>query len=297
MRPYGLRDDQWDRIKNLLPNRPGTVGVTPTNNRLFVEAVLHRCRTGIPWRDLPERCGELEGIRPRLSRWAVDGVRDQVSRLLAADADNECTVIDSTIVPAHQHNAVPKKDGTDQMIERAPWTEHQNPYPGRPTGTLAASSDRWRGPWSRGRGQTPAGYAVPVFCSPIRPFDTDERVIKRRTAAGKTVVNPSKANHRQPRKYARNMHAARRLIENLVPKLKQLHPPVTFSRPPPLTPDSRFYSAASLSSSSSLGVTINAFVMMPDWSRTLASTASAISGCSRKNCLAFSRPWPTRWLA
>ena len=28
MRRYGLRDDQWERIKNLLPGREGTVGVT-----------------------------------------------------------------------------------------------------------------------------------------------------------------------------------------------------------------------------------------------------------------------------
>src|ERR1700676_4578879 len=30
MRRYGLRDDQWDQIKNLLPGRAGTVGVTAT---------------------------------------------------------------------------------------------------------------------------------------------------------------------------------------------------------------------------------------------------------------------------
>ena len=40
MRRYALRDDQWDRIKDLLPGREGHVGVTATDNRLFVEAVL-----------------------------------------------------------------------------------------------------------------------------------------------------------------------------------------------------------------------------------------------------------------
>ena len=34
MRRYALRDDQWDRIKNMLPSRPGTVGVTAKDNRL-----------------------------------------------------------------------------------------------------------------------------------------------------------------------------------------------------------------------------------------------------------------------
>jgi transposase len=46
---YGLRDDQWERIKDLLPGE-GCVGVTARDNRLFVEAVLYRYRVGIPWR-------------------------------------------------------------------------------------------------------------------------------------------------------------------------------------------------------------------------------------------------------
>ncbi|BAK84274.1 transposase [Komagataeibacter medellinensis NBRC 3288] len=47
-----LRDDQWERIKDLLPGREGHVGGTAADNRLFVEAVLYRYRAGIPWRDL-----------------------------------------------------------------------------------------------------------------------------------------------------------------------------------------------------------------------------------------------------
>ena len=41
MRRYGLRDDQWDRIMNLLLGGSGTVEVTASDNRLFVEAVNH----------------------------------------------------------------------------------------------------------------------------------------------------------------------------------------------------------------------------------------------------------------
>jgi Putative transposase of IS4/5 family (DUF4096) len=54
MRRYGIRDDQWERIRDLLPGQEGHVGVTAADNRLFVEAVLYRYRTGMPWRDLPE---------------------------------------------------------------------------------------------------------------------------------------------------------------------------------------------------------------------------------------------------
>ena len=47
MRRYALRDDQWDRIKDILPGREGHVGGTAADNRLFVEAVLFRFRAGV----------------------------------------------------------------------------------------------------------------------------------------------------------------------------------------------------------------------------------------------------------
>ena len=79
MRRHALRDDQWDRIRDLLPGREGTVGVTDQDNRRFVEAVLYRYRTGMPWCDLPERFGDGVKVHRRFSRWAKSGVWDGVS--------------------------------------------------------------------------------------------------------------------------------------------------------------------------------------------------------------------------
>lgn len=109
MRRYGLRDDQWERIRDLLPGREGHVGVTAADNRLFVEAVLYRFRAGIPWRDLPERFGDGVKVHRRFSRWAEAGVWERVFQHLASDADNEYAMIDSTIVRAHQHSAGAQK--------------------------------------------------------------------------------------------------------------------------------------------------------------------------------------------
>src|ERR1700693_1700309 len=109
MRRFGLRDDQWERIEDLLPGREGSVGVTAADNRLFVEAVLYRYRTGMPWRDLPERFGDGVKVHRHFSRWAKSGVWERVFQYLAADADNEYAMIDSTIVRAHQHSAGAKK--------------------------------------------------------------------------------------------------------------------------------------------------------------------------------------------
>src|SRR5208337_3150667 len=106
---YGLRTDQWERIARLLPGREGDVGVTAKDNRLFVDAVLYRYRAGIPWRDLTERFGDWKNVHRRFSRWAKTGVWERVFFHLAADADNEYAMIDSTIVRAHQHSAGAKK--------------------------------------------------------------------------------------------------------------------------------------------------------------------------------------------
>jgi transposase len=75
---YALRDDQWIRIKDFLPGREGHVGGTADDNRLFVDAVLYRYRTGIPWRDLPDRYGYWKTVYRRYRRWCESGVFTRV---------------------------------------------------------------------------------------------------------------------------------------------------------------------------------------------------------------------------
>ena len=109
MERFGLRNDQWERIKDVLPGREGHVGGTAEDNRLFVEAVLYRFRTGCPWRDLPARFGDFKTVHQRFSRWAKSGVFEHIFKLLSSDHDNEYMMIDATIVRAHQHSAGARK--------------------------------------------------------------------------------------------------------------------------------------------------------------------------------------------
>src|SRR6476661_4835853 len=95
MQRFGLRDDQWERIKDFLPGREGHVGGTAVDNRLFVDAVLYRYRTGIPWRDLPVRFGDWKVVHQRFGRWAKSGVFERIFKLLASDPDNEYMMIDA----------------------------------------------------------------------------------------------------------------------------------------------------------------------------------------------------------
>ena len=54
---HAISDADWDRIKDLLPGRPGQPGWRAADNRRFIDAVLWIARTGAPWRDLPDRFG------------------------------------------------------------------------------------------------------------------------------------------------------------------------------------------------------------------------------------------------
>jgi len=79
--------------------------MTAKDNRLFVEAILYRYKTGIPWRDLPERFGDFRVVHTRFSRWSKKGVWERVFNLLSEASDNEYAMLDATIVKAHQHSA------------------------------------------------------------------------------------------------------------------------------------------------------------------------------------------------
>jgi transposase len=109
MQRYALRDDQFTKIEGFLPGRAGHVGGTATDNRLFVDAVIYRYRTGIPWRDLPERYGDWKPTHKRFRRWCESGVFARILDTLALDADAEYMSIDSTSVRAHQHSAGAQK--------------------------------------------------------------------------------------------------------------------------------------------------------------------------------------------
>ena len=102
-RRHALRDDQWERIKDILPGKPSDVGVTAKDNRLFVEAVLYRYKTGIPWRDLPERFGDFRVIHTRFSRWSKKGVWEQVFNQLAEQSDNKYAMLDAVIPPINKN--------------------------------------------------------------------------------------------------------------------------------------------------------------------------------------------------
>ena len=80
-------NDQWERVDPLLPSNEGRKGRPFEDNRRVVEGIVYRYRTGIPWRDLPERFGPWQTVWKRHRRYAVDGTWDRVLMQILAEAD------------------------------------------------------------------------------------------------------------------------------------------------------------------------------------------------------------------
>jgi transposase len=107
-----IRDDQWERIKDLLPGKDTDRGVTARDNRLFLEAVLWINRTGSPWRDLPEAFGHWHRVYVRYNRWSKKGDWARIFEAMTADKDLEYLMVDGSITRVHQHGAPKKTTGT-----------------------------------------------------------------------------------------------------------------------------------------------------------------------------------------
>jgi len=109
----GLRDDQWERLKEFVPGgRKGKRGPR-ADNRRFLNALLWMARSGGRWRDLPERLGDYETVKRRY--WIEMGVLDAILAALSREADLEWLMIDSTIVRAHQQAAGARRQKGGRM--------------------------------------------------------------------------------------------------------------------------------------------------------------------------------------
>ena len=97
-----LTDQLWARLEPHLPGKSSDAGRTASDNRLFLEAVFWRVRTGSPWRDLPPTFGNWNSQFRRFRRWAKRGTFESLFKALSDTPDFEYALIDGTIVSVHQ---------------------------------------------------------------------------------------------------------------------------------------------------------------------------------------------------
>lgn len=70
-----LTDEYWAQLQAIIQDIKSEAGApAETSNRLFVEAVLYRARTGISWRNLPACFGAWDAVYQRFRRWKKRGI-------------------------------------------------------------------------------------------------------------------------------------------------------------------------------------------------------------------------------
>ncbi|NUV50701.1 IS5 family transposase [Streptomyces sp. CAI-78] len=109
-----LTNREWSLLEPHLPPLGGRGGRW-NDHRTVVNGILFRVRTGVPWRDLPERYGSWKTVYERHRRWSADGTWDRILQSVQADADLAGRIdwsmigVDSTSCRAHQHAAGARK--------------------------------------------------------------------------------------------------------------------------------------------------------------------------------------------
>lgn len=93
--------------------RPGPKAIR--GDRTFIDAVLFRAKTGMPWRDLPDRFGPWKSVYNRFSNWARAGHWATIFKELQIEVDETGSIVDGSIVRAHQ-DASGGKGGSTVMI-------------------------------------------------------------------------------------------------------------------------------------------------------------------------------------
>ncbi|MEU0398627.1 IS5 family transposase [Streptomyces sp. NPDC006208] len=160
-----LSDAEWERLRPFLPVSNRRCGRW-RDHRQVIDGILHRVRTGVQWRDLPERFGPWKTVYERHRLWSADGTWERLLQQVQAAADAAGEIdwdvsVDSTIVRAHQHAAGAHRPaaGTRFKGGRRARTSGRNAVaePARPPGGGGAGGE--------GLGRSRGGFSTKIHLS------------------------------------------------------------------------------------------------------------------------------------
>ena len=96
-----LTNEYWSKLRIIMHE----YGIYDKPNlRNTVEGILYRMRTGLPWRDLPEKFGLWNSVYRQFNPWSSKGKLMKIFKTLVKHPDLEWEFIDGSIVKAHQHS-------------------------------------------------------------------------------------------------------------------------------------------------------------------------------------------------
>ena len=215
-------------IEFLLPGKRGDPGRSGRDNRLTLEGILFVIRTGIPWRDLPERFGKWYSVYQRFRRWKLAGVFDRIFESTHGLMDYRSVMVDGTFCKVHQHGTGARRHG--ETPEESARKQAIGRSRGGLTSKIMALTD------ANGRicrFSVVAGNAAEVKALPALMDDVQTRELIgdkaydskaiRQTLADRNIIStiPSRRNSKVIVWYDEGNYATRHLVENWFSDAKQ----------------------------------------------------------------------------
>ena len=113
-----MSEEEWKVFEPFVMPSVPRKGRPPKDHRLTLDGIFWICRTGAPWRDLPEHFGKFGSVHRQFRRWSVSGLWDVILEGVNESGGGQDSVqmIDSTIVRAHQHSAGAKKGALMKVL-------------------------------------------------------------------------------------------------------------------------------------------------------------------------------------
>ena len=151
MKRHEVTDEQWEIIEPILPKRTATTGRKPKNPRQMLNGILWLLRTGVPWRDLPERFGRWKTVYDYYRNWRDDGTFDRILQELQIRLDRKGRIdwdlwcIDGSSVRASRAAAGASKKASGAMPtnhKTTPWAAREADSAANSTWLLMAEACR-----------------------------------------------------------------------------------------------------------------------------------------------------------
>lgn len=184
-------------------------------------AMFYVLRTGIPWRDLPERFGPWGSVYTRFRRWCATGLFACLLAAVAKGAKGQLRYIDCSHIKLHQDGSNPRGGQAAQAIGRTK---------GGINTKLAAIVERGGRAVALGlaEGQRHDLLAVAPLLGCLRRrcvvgdkgFDADNFRARLRRQGIRACI-PSKSSRRCPAAFHRGHYRWRHKIENFFCRIKR----------------------------------------------------------------------------
>ncbi|MEU1371095.1 IS5 family transposase [Streptomyces sp. NPDC005803] len=160
-----LTDAEWAWLRPILPVSNGRCGRW-RDRRQVINGILHRVRTGVQWRDLPESFGPWKTLYERHRLWSADGTWERLLQQVQAESDAVGEIdwaisVDSTVVRAHQHAAGARRPAADPRFKGG----HKGRTPARETVAEHSRPPGGSNAGNEGLGRSRGGFTSKIHLS------------------------------------------------------------------------------------------------------------------------------------